>query len=522
MNFFEQLVRIPGNYTPAAFFPVAVGGFLMFFFLYYIKVLRPQRGTAEWIDMIVNKPALSVLNKRYHMERQDILLVMLITVIFLIFALFNLGSFGTVNVINEIQNPSANTNHLNNLYFDEIYFVRTAVEHIENIFPYELSHPPLGKLLISASVLLFGSSPFGWRLLGAIAGVLMITVMYIFVKNMFGKTIIAVCTALIFGFDFMRFIQTRIATIDTYAVFFILLSFFFMYRYITTDVDAPFRKSILPLAFSGLFFGLSFSVKWIGFYAGAGLLILYIIRLMQLGLYYGSMYKRGYGRYLIKTIIFSILFFVMIPGFIYYLSYIPYGTARGMTFNLSMLTDPNFFNIVRNNQVLMFNYHSKLEAVHPFSSYWWQWILNIRPILYVNNSSGEYRAIFGAFGNPVIWWGGFIAMVMMAGRIFTHRDGKSLIILIGFLSQLLPWVAVTRILFTYHYFPSTLFLILALAHVFNTIIERRGFEFGRPAVYTYTAVSGSMFALFYPAMAGLYLPRWFYVNFIKWFPTWPF
>jgi len=522
MSFFEQLVRVPGNFTPAAFFPVAVGGFLMFFFIYYIKILKPQKGTVEWIEMAVNKPVLTVLNKRYPMERQDILPVFLITGIFLFFALFNLGNFNMVNIINEIQNPSAGTNHLNNLFFDEIYFVRTAAEHIENMPPYELSHPPLGKLLISASILLFGSSPFGWRVLGALAGVLMITVMYIFVKNMFGKTFVAACTALLFGFDFMRFIQTRIGTIDSYTVFFILCSFFFMYRYITTDVNAPFRKSLLSLAFSGFFFGLSFSVKWIGFYAGAGLLILYIIRLVHLGLFYGSTFKRGFGVYLIKTILFSMLFFVLIPGLVYYFSYIPYGTARGMQLNLNMLTDPSFFNIVRSNQVLMFTYHSRLEAVHPFSSSWWQWILNIRPILYVSNSSGDARAIFGAFGNPVIWWGGFIAMVMTTFRIFTHRDGKSLFILIGFLSQLLPWVAVTRILFIYHYFPSTLFLLLALAHVFNTIIERRGFESGKTAVYAYTAVSGSMFALFYPAMAGFYLPRWFYIYFIKWFPSWPF
>jgi len=522
MVFFEQIISAFNALTPAAIFPVVVGIFLFIFFVYYIKVLRPQSGTSEWIDFKVNKPYLTFLNRRYSLDRHDILPILLISGIFMFFAVFHLGNTDTVNVMNEIQNPSPERNHMNNMFFDEIYFVRTAVEHIENIPPYELSHPPLGKLIISASILLFGSSPFGWRLIGAVIGALMVTVMYIFVKNMFGKTIIASCAALLFGFDFMRFVQTRIGTIDTYVVFFILLSFFFMYRFITTDVNAPFRKGFVSLALSGLFFGLSFSVKWVGFYAGAGLLIIYVIRLVQLGLFYGSTFKRGYGVYLTKTILFSFLFFVLIPVVIYYVSYIPYGTVRGMPVNIRMFLNPEYFRLVWNNQILMFTYHSRLVAEHPFTSSWWQWILNIRPILYVNNASGEGRAIFGAFGNPVIWWGGFIAMIMMAVRVFTHRDSKSLFILIGYLSQLLPWVAVTRILFIYHYFPSTLFLILALAHIFNTLIERRGQSSGKTAVYAYTAASGSMFALFYPAMSGMYLPRWFYLNFIKWFGSWPF
>ena len=522
MMVFEQINGLFSRLTPTAIFPVTVGVFLVLFFIYYINVLRPQRGTIEWIDIAVSKPGLTFLNKRYAISREDVLPILLITGVFLILALINLGSFNSINIIAEIENPAVNKNHINNMFFDEIYFVRTAAEHIENLPPYELSHPPLGKLILSASILLFGSSPFGWRLIGAVMGVLMIAVMYLFVKNMFGKTIIATCAALLFGFDFMRFIQTRIGTIDTYAVFFILLSFYFMYRYITTDINAPFRKSLCSLALSGLFFGLSFSVKWIGFYAGAGLLIIYIIRLYQLGSYYDSRFKRGFGIYLTKTLLFSMLFFVIIPVIIYYISYIPYGTARGMTVNIGMFFNPDYFRIVWSNQVLMYTYHSKLVAVHPFSSSWWQWILNTQPILYVNNASGERRAIFGALGNPVIWWGGFIAFVMMAVRTFTHRDGKSLFIVLGFLSQLLPWVAVTRILFIYHYFPSTLFLILALSHIFNTILERRGFGSGRFAIYSYTAVSGSLFVLFYPAMAGMYLPRWFYLNFIKWFGSWPF
>jgi len=294
-----------------------------------------------------------------------------------------------------------------------------------------------------------------------------------------------------------------------------------MYRYITTDPDAPFEKSLAPLAFSGLFFGLSFAVNWIGFYAGAGLLVLYIIRLIQLGLHYMTTNKPGFGIYLSRTFLYSLLFFVIVPAVIYYLTYIPYWLARGMTIGQGMLWNPEYLRLVWGNQIYMFNYHSKLVAEHTFSSTWWQWVLNIRPILYVNDAMGDLRAKFGAFGNPVVWWGGFLAMIIMAVRVFTHRDGKALIILIGYLSQLLPWVAVSRIVFAYHYFPSTIFLVLALAHIFNTIVDKQESS-GKSAVLGYTVVTGFVFAVFYPSLSGMFMPQWYYSNVVRWFSAWPF
>ena len=516
-GFFNNLAGIilPG------IFPVLVILFLIGFFVYYIVVIQPRRGTTEWVHVELEKKRFTLLNRRHPLERSDIKPLVIITAVFLFLAIFNLGETNIVDITAEIKNPADERSHTNNIYFDEVYFVRTAVEHIEGTYPYEWTHPPLGKELIAASILTFGMSPMGWRLFGAIFGVLMVAVMYIFIKNMFGRTLVAACGALLLGFDFMRYVQTRIATIDSYTVCFILLAFFFMYRHITTDTDAPFRKSLAPLALSGIFFGLSFAVKWVGFYAGAGLFILYVIRLIQLNLHYGSTEKKGFGLYLTKTLLFSALFFVIIPVIVYYLTYIPYGIARGMSIREGMLWDPEYFKLILDNQVSMFNYHSQLVAEHPFSSEWWQWILNIRPILYVHNVLDGARAKFGAYGNPVVWWGGFLAMITMAVRVFTHRDGKALFILIGYLAQLLPWVFVTRIVFAYHYFPSTLFLVLALAHIFNTFIEHRNYS-GSKSVLAYTAVTGTVFAMFFPSLSGLYMPGWYYSSIVRWFGSWPF
>lgn len=526
-NIFESLGslfhNIFSNPTPAVLLPVAIIVFMLFFISYYIKILKPERGSSEWINMELEKTPLTFLSNRHPLELKDIAPLVIIAFLFFSFAIFGLGDTVAVDVLEEINNPRDDRTHFNGMYFDEIYFVRTAVEHIESIKPFELTHPPLGKEIIAASILTFGMSPFGWRLIGAVCGVLMLVIMYIFVKNMFGKTIVAACATLLFGFDFMRYVQTRIGTIDTFVVFFILLSFFFMYRYITTDRDAGFREGLAPLALSGIFFGLAFSVKWTGFYAGAGLLIIYVIRLVQLGLYYRATEKTGFSGYLSKTLLYSVIFFVIVPAGIYYLAYIPYGIAAGMAIRSGMLLDAQFLQIVLDNQSYMFDYHSRLvlSAEHPFSSVWWQWLFNIRPILYVNTVAGDVRATFGAYGNPVVWWGGLVAMAVMAVRVFSHRDAKALFILIGYLMQLLPWLAVSRILFVYHYFPSTLFLILALAHIFDTMIMRK--KSGRMFyVYGFTALAGIIFVIFFPSLSGMFMTNWYYDNYIKWFATWPF
>jgi len=412
--------------------------------------------------------------------------------------------------------------HMNGMYFDEIYHGRTALEFLRGINAYETTHPPLGKVFIAGSVAVFGMTPFGWRFIGTLLGVLMLLIMYIFIKNMFGKTMIAVCGTLLLGFDFMRYVQTRIATIDTYGVFFILLAYFFMYRYITTDPEASFRKGLAPLALSGISFGLGCASKWITFYAGAGLALIYLIRLIQLGKHYKAGGRTGFSAYLGKTLAFSVLFFIHVPAAIYYLSYIPFAIGKGMTPGAAMLIEPEYYQIVMDNQELMFNYHSGLVATHPYSSWWWQWILDARPILYVNSNVGNMRSSFAAFGNPLIWWGGFFAMLIMAFRVIEYNDGKALFILIGYLSQLVPWIPITRIVFIYHYFPSTLFLVLALAHIFNTIAERRRGQY-KVGIYGFSALSGALFLMFYPALSGVPAPHWYFRDLLRWIPQfWPF
>ena len=405
------------------------------------------------------------------------------------------------------KNPDA-ISYLNSTYFDEIYHARTAFENIEGIYPYEISHPPLGKLIIALGISLFGMTPFGWRFSGTLFGVLMLPVMYYFLKRMFKKTEVAACGTMVFAFDFMHFTQTRIATIDSYAVFFTLLMYLFMYLYVSGGEKRN-------LALSGVFFGLGAASKWTCLYAGAGLGVIWL-------LYWLMRMKKGEEGFkdFIKNCLFCVVFFVIVPAAIYYVSYYPYGRAQGMG-RLTMFFSRDYAKTVLDNQSFMLNYHSGVHSEHPYSSRWYQWILNIRPILYyLNYFDDGSRSSFGAFLNPVLCWAGFAAMLIMLYRAVICRDKKAGFIFIGYIAQLLPWVFITRTTFEYHYFASSLFLALALAYIFAMFLEDN--KSGKVYVYSLTALSTVLFASFYPVLTGARVNAALAKGIFKWFSTWPF
>ena len=414
--------------------------------------------------------------------------------------------------------------YMNSAYFDEIYHARTAYENIRNITPYENTHPPLGKLIISIGIRAFGLNPFGWRFMGTLFGVLMLPFFFMFLKNLFGSTAISSCGTLLFAFDFMHFVQTRIATIDTYGVFFIILMYWFMYRYITAPRDdSNMKKSqeTVPLFLSGLFFGIGAACKWTAIYAGVGLAVIWLLFRIARGRELVSTgHIREHRRELISNVLQCLLFFVVIPGVIYYASYYPYGKAAGMS-GWYMYLDKDYLKLVLNNQTSMLKYHEGVHASHPYASRWYQWIVDGRPILYFLGSyANNMKSAFAAFLNPLVCWGGLLAIFAMGWRTIKAKSGLAIFILLGYLAQLLPWMLITRITFEYHYFPCLIFLVIAICYVFNTFRMRD--PRWKPKVYGATALCLVLFAFFYPVLTGVAVPR-SYSDLLAWIPgAWPF
>ena len=407
-------------------------------------------------------------------------------------------------------------------YFDEVYHPRTAYEYLNGLWPYENTHPPLGKLIISLGMMLFGVTPFGWRFCGTLCGVLMVPAIYVFAKKLLKETKWAFIASVIFTFDFMHLTQTRLATIDSFTTFFVILMYSFMYEYITQNTyQVGVKKTLRPLFFSGLCFGIGIAVKWQGAYAGVGLAVMF----------FGSLYKRwkeyraaktnslvGDGEHVLKTfvlntaktILAAMIFFVVIPLIIYVLSYLPI-----------VLSDAADISYIWENQMSMLSYHSGLTETHPYGSGFWSWPLDLRP-LYAYNPNRDFVVEgisqgISSFGNPLVWW---LTIPAVAGLIFLCvKKGNIEIytVLTGFGAMYLPWALISRQAFIYHFFPCVPFVAIAIAYCLREVVKKAPKLRRLASVYVLSVVL--LYFIFYPALVGLPIPDWYAAG-LTWLPTW--
>ncbi|MDR2515318.1 MAG: phospholipid carrier-dependent glycosyltransferase [Christensenellaceae bacterium] len=416
--------------------------------------------------------------------------------------------------------------YLDSMYFDEVYHGRTAYEQLHGMEWYENTHPPLGKVFMSWSIALFGMTPFGWRFAGTLAGLLMIPAMYFLAKQLFRGTAFAAIATGLLTFDFMHLAQTRLATIDSYPVLFIILSFGFMLRYASMSFyHQPLLKTLVPLFFSGLFMGLGIASKWIGLYAAIGLALLFFgIFLSRLAEYRAARRAekksesdeailRLFPKSALYTLLSCLVFFVAIPVLIYVGSYYQF---------LAIDAPRHGLQEVWNYQTHMLNYHKNVFATHPYESPWWQWPLMIRPIWYFVSQyppEGTISSI-ASFGNPAVWWPGALALIWLiirALRGYGRRDPRIYFILLGFGANYLPWVLVPRTTFIYHYFASVPFIILALTLFLEDFYAKQ--KHAKAYIASFLCVVVLLFFLFYPVLTGVPMPA-FQGSFLKWLPSW--
>lgn len=133
-------------------------------------------------------------------------------------------------------------------YFDEIYYARAGEEYLRHVDasgwgPFEFTHPPLTKLLITLSMLAFGGlhglgdTAVGWRFWNVVAGALTVGLLYAFAKRLTGSTLFASLGALMLACDGFHFVQSRIATPEITVALLSLLTLYAFYRlWIATQV----------------------------------------------------------------------------------------------------------------------------------------------------------------------------------------------------------------------------------------------------------------------------------------------
>ncbi len=432
-----------------------------------------------------------------------------------------LTSLGTENpTLNKLIDEQTKVNlpdtYMEGTYFDEIYFVRTAEQYLNLQSPYEWTHPPLGKLIQAAGIVAFGYNPFGWRIMGVLFGTLMIPLMYLLGKRLFGTRIGAFSSAFLLTFDFMHFTMARMGTADTYVVFFLLVSQVFFLVYFMNVIKKGWNIPVLPLFLAVIFFILSFSTKWVAMYSALGMLALLVgIRIKDL--------SKLKAKFIDKYTAFFDHPFLLLLGFIaigvgiYFIIYIP-----------DMLTGRSVYvgdgRGVIDLQFAMYNYHATLVAEHSFASSWWSWPLLVSnhgyvplwlDVWYLPNT---VRSTIAVLGNPAVWWVGFACIFFAVERAIRAKDLAAIFISTMFFFSWIPYVFISRLTFIYHFYIAVPFLCLASAYVINKYWNTK---LGKIATILYFVVVIVLFGVFYDVISGTPAPA-SWIDKLKLFPSWYF
>jgi dolichyl-phosphate-mannose-protein mannosyltransferase len=495
------------------------------------------------------------------------------------------------------------------MYFDEIYFVRDSGQQIYRgdataweFYGHENTHPPLSKLFIAGGIAVFEvadsiagplvpgeggvDNSYAWRFFGAVAGAGAVVFMYLLARKLFDSEIAGLAGAFLLTCCGLAFAQARIATPDTYVLFFIVGCVYFL-------VSERFL-------FAGIFFGAAVACKWIAALTGipivlflvwllitrlrqtpaegqvksfeialpAGLISLYTgIALIIVGFLsrhpdqkpglfdglgmldlagwlllvsgivaiigslisltsersrLGSVSFSPRGKLWLEIALIFGAFFILVPGFIYFMSYWPFLLNPPSE---EVMGDRGFLGlgqVVRQNR-LAFDFHSTLDQPHPYSSTWDEWPIMARPVYFY---AGASRDRIYALGNPVIFWASLPALgfalwqalayvraridasgvLSVVGRL-PPGHAALLFVVISYLGFWIPMGLTSRVVFIYHYLPALSFAILALAYAVDWL-WRRPEPSGRYIAMGFLALVGLTFAFLYPHLAAVPVSEW--------------
>ena len=287
------------------------------------------------------------------------------------------------------------------------------------------------------------------------------------------------------------FVQARIAMLDTFMAA-LLAGGLALLLWALRSEARVWTKWLGGAALLGLAVGTKWAaLPYLGM-AGAGLLAL--------------RWRRG--RPLVLPLIPALAALSGVAGAVYLLTFLPaFGYA----------SEPLTLARLLSLQGEMYRLQTQVLPHHNYQSSWWSWPLMLRPIWYLYEPvDGAQRGIL-LVANPVVAWGGLAAVV---GCLWFGARRRSLAIL----APAALWggsVAIFAVIpkslgFFYYYYPSTLWLAVALAVAFaahDPDARRRWDE------WCVTLTLG-LFAYFWPVLSAAALggPRAF--RHWTWFAGW--
>ncbi|TSC92202.1 MAG: dolichyl-phosphate-mannose-protein mannosyltransferase [Candidatus Berkelbacteria bacterium Licking1014_96] len=385
----------------------------------------------------------------------------------------------------------------NETVFDEVHFGKFISGYLNHKYFFDI-HPPLGKLMISGIAKLSGyktgfdfkeigekypDNSYIWlRLLPVIFGTLLPLVIFFLARNLKLSTLTSFAAGLLIIFENALLGQSLFILLDSMLL---LFGFLGLLLYLM----ARRKKSIWIFILAVISLSFSLSIKWTGLSFLGLVLVLEIVDLVK-----DMVQKRTVPCYW-----WRILIIIFLPIVIYFSIFALHfailnktgdgdgfmsrefqKTLAGSNYqNDSSIEPANMAQKFLELNLEMFRSNKRISDNHPYASQWFTWPMMAKPIYYWNSDETANQAKIYLFGNPIIFWGSFLGVVILIlDCLFFFREMRRrfktiMFILAGFILNYLPFVFITRPMFLYHYLAALVFAILALCFALNLIQNRR-------------------------------------------------
>ncbi|GKV72512.1 dolichyl-phosphate-mannose--protein mannosyltransferase [Pseudarthrobacter sp. NCCP-2145] len=474
------------------------------------------------------------------------------------------------------------------LVFDETYYVKDAYSYLVSGYergwpdkandafnagnpgvlldsPEYVVHPPVGKWMIAAGMGIFGpDNPFGWRFAAALTGTLSILLLSLIALKLFRSLPLAGAAGLLLAVDGHHLVMSRTSLLDIFLMFWVLAAF----GALLLDRDSGRRRLALRLAraaadnggrpttgqllsgpwlgirwwrvAAGICLGLAVGTKWSGlfFLAGFGLLtVLWDLNARRVA------GMRGWiSGGIIKDGIPAFISMVPVAGLVYAASWTGWFRSENAYFrrwaqsNASPGWDwlPDAVRSLAHYHREAYTFHQGLGSDHPYEASAWSWLVLGRPTSFFyetppQGSPGcaveKCTSAILSVGNPLIWWGAVISLVVLLFWWAGRRDWRAGAILAGVGAGYLPWFLYPeRTMFYFYAVSFEPFLILALVYCLGLVLGRASDppwrrRSGLYLVALFIAAAILLSAFFYPVWAAETIPydAW---KVRMWMPSW--
>lgn len=396
------------------------------------------------------------------------------------------------------------------LMFDETHYVPAARALVELSAPRNTEHPLVAKELIALGMLIFGDNSFGWRFMAWLSGASTVVAGFALLWLLMRRMRPAVVGATLLMLNQLLFVLARIGMLDVFLGAFVLWAMVAMVWAMRAGTP---KQALWRWILGSALLGIAVGVKWaaVPYVAFAGLAFL-VIRLRDARLakrppaavLTGKDQPHWTGLATLPAL--AILGAVSIA--VYFLTFLPaFFYAR----------DPLTLATIVPFQGEMYRLQTQILSPHVYQSSWWSWPLAIRPIwAFYEYYEGAQRGVL-VIGNPLIMWGGLLAIVACGVAWFRSRAILPLAMALLWAASLGIYIIIPKSLgFYYYYHLSAIFLCLAIAVAFDHFDagRKRGLE------EWFLAASLLVFGYFYPIIAGMPLAEVGSFNFWMWFNSW--